>query len=70
MSPADRKLGDRARLTERCRMHGYHAGDKGTVLYEPLSGVGGSLYYQVAMDKDDPSCTPVIVTEGEIEPDG
>jgi hypothetical protein len=50
-------------------MHGYEAGDKGGVLRELATGPSGTLYYLVAMDKDDPSKTGVVFTDDEIEPD-
>jgi len=69
MSPGGLKPGDRVRVTERCRMYGYHAGDKGTVLRELATGAGGTLYYLVAMDKDGTARTVAVFAADEIEPD-
>ena len=63
------KPGDRVRVTTRCPMHGYQAGDKGTVRHGPkLSSDGTLRYYHVAMDKDLRGRL-IVFTEGEIEPD-
>jgi hypothetical protein len=61
--------GTRVRLTARNRMHGYHPGDKGTVLREVTSTPRGTLYYLVAMDKDDLTKTGSVFTAEEIEVD-
>jgi hypothetical protein len=50
-------------------MHAYHVGDKGMVLRQVAVDPGGTWYYLVKMDKDDPAKTGVIFTAGEIEPD-
>jgi hypothetical protein len=69
MSPGSLKAGDRVRVTERCRMYGYQAGDKGTVLRELATVAGGTSYYQVAMDKDGPAGAVAVFAADEIEPD-
>ena len=64
------KIGDRIRVTARCRMSGYSAGDKGTVLEGPVSYAGASdQSYVVAMDKDGPGRTSIIFGADEIETD-
>jgi hypothetical protein len=63
------KPGDRVRVTNRNRMHGYQPGDKGTVLRELTAGPSGAYYYVVAMDKDDLSKSGVVFSDDEIEPD-
>jgi hypothetical protein len=68
MSTHELKPGDRVRVTERCQTQGYHAGDKGTVLEGPPAGAGDRSYI-VAMDKDGPSATTIILLSEEIEPD-
>jgi hypothetical protein len=65
------KIGDRIRVTARCRMSGYSAGDKGTVLEGPVSYAGASdQSYVVAMDKDGPGSTTAVFGTDDIEPDG
>ena len=63
------KAGDRVRVTVRKRLGSYQPGDKGTVLRSSLSATAGERYYTVAMDKDDPTASGAILSEGEIEPD-
>jgi hypothetical protein len=63
------KPGDRIRVTVRNRMHGYHPGDKGSVLREVTYGPSGAFYYVVEMDKDAPSNSGVVFADDEIEPD-
>lgn len=70
MSTRELKIGDRARVTARCRMSGYSPGDKGTVLEGPVGYAGASdQSYVVAMDKDGPGSTTAIFGAGDIEPD-
>lgn len=69
MSPSGLKPGDRVRVTARCRMHGYQAGDKGTVLRELTAAAGAALYYLVAMDKGGPARMVAVFATDEIEPD-
>jgi hypothetical protein len=66
----DLKPGDRVRVTGRSRTKGYRAGDKGTVLEGPADQAGaGEKSYVVAMDRDGPSSTSVVLGADEIEPD-
>ncbi len=64
------KKGDRVRVTNRSGVAGYQVGDKGTVLREVVSTSRGTLYFLIAMDKDDPSHSGVIFRHDEIESDG
>ena len=43
--------------------------DKGLVLRELAAGAEGTRYYQVVMDKDQPTYSTPIFTADEIEPD-
>jgi hypothetical protein len=63
------KVGTRVRLTARNRLHGYQAGDKGTVLREAISTPRGTLYYLIAMDRDELTQTGRVFTAEEIEVD-
>jgi hypothetical protein len=63
------KLGDRVRVTARSRKEGYQPGDQGTVTHAPKVPLHQEPYYIVAMDKDGPTRTAVVFTEGEIELD-
>jgi hypothetical protein len=69
MSTRGLNPGERVRLTVRNRMHGYQPGDKGLMLRELAAGPGGTRYYLVRMDKDDPTKSGVVFTDDEIEPD-
>jgi hypothetical protein len=69
MSTHELKPGDRVRLTAKCHMHGYQAGDKGTVTFGPMDSAEGLRDYHVEMDKDGASKTTPIFSEDEIEPD-
>jgi hypothetical protein len=69
MSTHALKAGDRVRVKESDHMHGYQAGDKGTVFQGPMYSADGSRCYHVAMDKDSLTQTTPIFTEDEIEPD-
>jgi hypothetical protein len=60
---------ERVRVTSCSSVAGYQIGDKGTVLREVVSTSRGTLYYLVAMDKDDPSHSGVVFRHDEIEPD-
>jgi hypothetical protein len=68
MNTHDLKCGGRVRMTAQCRMHDYQPGDKDLVLREMAAGAEGTRYYQVVMDKDQPTYSPPILTEDEIEP--
>ena len=61
------KPGDRVHITSRNRMAGYQAGDRGTITRASTSAANGRHYYTVAMDKDDPTHTGAVFTEGEID---
>ena len=64
------QAGDRIRVTARCALRNYGAGDTGIVAHGPLASSNGMLhYFHVVLDKDGPNGKPVIFTEGEIEPD-
>jgi hypothetical protein len=63
------KKGDQVRVTSQNCVAGYQLGDKGTVLREVVSTSRGTLYFLVAMDKDDPSHSGVIFRHDEIELD-
>jgi hypothetical protein len=63
------KPGDRVRVTLHNRLAGYQPGDKGTVVRLSVSAATGERYYTVAMDKDDPTASGAVFTEGEIEAD-
>jgi len=69
MSTHELKPGDRVRLTVLQRLRGYQPGDKGMVERELVPGPGGSRYFLVKMDKNDPVRTGVVFTDDEIEPD-
>ena len=69
MSTHELKSGDRVRVTAQCRMHDYQPGDQGLVLRELAAGAEGTRYYQVVMDKDQPTYSTPIFTADEIEPD-
>ena len=70
MTTHELKIGDRVRVTERCRVRGYRPGDKGTVLEGPAVYAGSSdRSYVVAMDKDGPGSTSAVFGPAEIEPD-
>jgi hypothetical protein len=62
------KIGDRVRVTARCRMSGYGPGDQGTVLEGPAAGAADPSYV-VARDKDGPGSTTAVFAADEIEPD-
>jgi hypothetical protein len=63
------KPGDRVRVTERNRVQGYEAGDKGMVQAVASSpAIGDQLHYQVAMDRDG-GVSRVVFTAEEIELD-
>jgi hypothetical protein len=65
------KIGDRVRVTARCRMSGYIPGDQGTVLEGPAGYAGASdQSYVVAMDKDGPGSTTTVFGADDIEADG
>ena len=68
MSP-NLKPGDRVRVTASNHMHGYQAGDKGTVVQGPMDSADDTRCYHVAMDTDSLTRTTPIFTEDEIEPD-
>jgi hypothetical protein len=61
--------GDRVRVTERCRMHLYRAGDRGVVAGRVFSAEVDAIYYAVRVDKNSPEATAVLFAEDEIEPD-
>jgi hypothetical protein len=63
------KKGDRVRVTMNSGVADYLPGDKGTVLREVVSTSRGTLYFLVAMDKDDPSKSGVVFRHDEIEAD-
>ena len=63
------KKGDRVHVTSCNSVAGYQTGDKGTVLREVVSTSRGTLYFLVAMDKDDPSHSGVVFRHDEIETD-
>jgi hypothetical protein len=66
---ANLTVGNRVRVTTRNRMHGYHTGDKGIVLWGPsLPDAAGQLYYLVVMQKDA-NGNAVVFNADEIEPD-
>jgi hypothetical protein len=63
------KSGDRIRVTERNRVQGYEAGDKGMVqAVASIPAIGDQLHYQVAMDRDE-GVGRVVFTAEEIELD-
>jgi hypothetical protein len=70
MNTHELKPGDRVRLTAGCQMHGYQAGDKGTVVHGPIDSADGLRDYPVELDKDGPAGTTPILAEDEIELDG
>jgi hypothetical protein len=51
-SPLQR--GDRVRVTAANRVSGYQPGDKGTVLWEAVSILRGTLYNAVEMTRTTP----------------
>jgi hypothetical protein len=62
------KVGDRVRVTVRCRLAGYEVGAKGRILWGPHVHSDGRSYYLVAMEISMTG-RPVIFAEEEIEPD-
>jgi hypothetical protein len=62
------KPGDRVRVTVLGRRIGYESGDKGTVLWGPISSHSGQTFYLVSMDKDGPG-NGVTFRAWEIEAD-
>lgn len=63
------KPGDRVRVTDRNRVQGYEAGDKGMVqAVASIPAIGDQLHYQVAMDRDG-GMTRAVFTAEEIELD-
>lgn len=63
------KPGDRVRVTERNRVQGYQAGEKGMVqAVASIPAIGDQLHYQVAIDRDD-GVGRVVFTAEEIELD-
>jgi hypothetical protein len=62
------KVGDRVRVKVGTRIPKYPAGERGMVNRGPRTSAGGTTYYLLVMDKDDPSDT-VLVKAEEIEPD-
>jgi hypothetical protein len=63
------KPGDRVRVTDRNRVQGYEAGDKGMVqTVASIPAIGNQLHYQVAMDRDGGVSRSVFAAE-EIELD-
>lgn len=63
------KRGDRVRVTDRNRVQGYEAGDKGMVqAVANIPAIGDQLHYQVAMDRDG-GVTRAVFTAEEIELD-
>ena len=60
---------DRVRVTERNRVQGYEAGDRGMVqAVASVPAIGDQLHYQVAMDKDGGVIRSVFTAE-EVELD-
>jgi hypothetical protein len=70
MSMSDQlKPGDRVRVTDRNRVQGYQAGDKGMVqTLANIPAIGDQLHYEVAMDRDG-GVTRAVFTAEEIELD-
>lgn len=69
MNTHEWKRGDRVRMTTLSRMHGYQAGDKGSVFHGPMDSADGTRCYHAAMDTDGPARPIPIFAEDEIEPD-
>jgi hypothetical protein len=70
MSMSDQlKPGDRVRVTDRNRVQGYQAGDKGMVqTLANIPAIGDQLHYEVAMDCDG-GVTRAVFAADEIELD-
>lgn len=63
------KRGDRVRVSDRNRVQGYQAGDKGMVqAVANIPAIGDQLHYEVAMDRDG-GVTRAVFTAEEIELD-
>jgi hypothetical protein len=63
------RTGDRVHMSQWGRQKGYHTGEKGTVLRTLNLHDGGPPYYPVAMEKDIPAGSRILVNTNEIEAD-
>jgi hypothetical protein len=69
--PMDRELraGDRVRLATWDYFPVCRRGDRGTIRQVLTAPVGSTVYYLVALDKDDPTRSGVVFQEHEIDSD-